>query len=111
MALPAPERQRLIQIHCEARQLGFGLAGLSADRKRNPRFTGSSPPFETEIAELLNAKATSGRSARYAASLAIPRGRFARGRERAPIASIGVLEVRGFLNSKRIHRKRQASYV
>ncbi len=105
LALPAPERQRLIQVHCEARQLGVELADLLADWKRSPRFTGSSPPLETTIAELLNAKATSGRSARYAASLAIPLRQFARGRERAPIASIGVLDVEGFLNSKNIHSR------
>ena len=105
MALPAAEQQRLIQVHCEARQLGVELADLLADWKRNPRFTGSSPPLETAIAELLNAKATSGRSARYAASLAIPLRQFARGRERAPIASIGLPEVEGFLNSKSLHSR------
>lgn len=105
LALAAPERQRLIQVHCEARQLGVELADLLADWKRSPRFTGSSPPLETAIAELPNAKATPGRSARYAASLAIPLRQFARGRERAPTASIGVLDVEGFLNSKNIHSR------
>lgn len=106
LALPAPERQRLIQVYGEARELGVDLADLLADWKRSPRFTGSSPALENAIGELLKAKSSSGRSARYAESLSIPLKQFARGRERVPIASLGVRDVEGYLNSKNI-RSRQ----
>lgn len=105
LALPASERQRLVQVHHEAKELGVDLAELLADWKRSPRFTGSSPALEHAITELLNAKSASGRSARYAESLSIPLRQFARGRERMPIASIGVRDVEGFLNSKRTHSR------
>ncbi|HOC00269.1 MAG TPA: hypothetical protein PKM43_16185 [Verrucomicrobiota bacterium] len=105
LALPASERQRLVQVHHEAKELGVDLADLLADWKRSPRFTGSSPALESAIAELLTAKSASGRSARYAESLSIPLRQFARGRERMPIAGIGVRDVEGFLDSKSIHSR------
>jgi integrase len=102
LTLPASDRQRLIQVYHEAHQLGVDLADLLSDWKRSPRFTGSSPPLERVIAELLAAKIAVGRSRRYSASLAIPLNQFARGRERIPIAAVGLREVEGFLNSKNL---------
>jgi hypothetical protein len=79
LALPASERQRLVQVHHEAKELGVDLADLLSDWKRSPRFTGSSPALESAITEILNAKSASGRSARYVESLSILLRQFARG--------------------------------
>jgi integrase len=100
LSLPAPDRQRLIQVHYEAKQLGVDLADLLADWKRRPRFTGSSPALGHVIAELLEAKTSSGRSARYVKALAYALNPFARGRERVPFARLGLRDIEGFLNSK-----------
>lgn len=105
LALPAAERQRLIQTHHEAKHLGVDLADLLLDWKRSPRFTGSGPALEDAITELLEAKSRSGRSVRYAGSLAMLLKQFARGRERVSIASLGLGEVEGFLDSKSIHSR------
>src|SRR5689334_9814967 len=40
LTLPAAERQRLMQIHDEAKRLGVDLADMLAEWKRSPRFTG-----------------------------------------------------------------------
>ena len=106
LTLSAAERQRLIQVHYEAQQLGVDLAELLADWKRRPRFTGTSPALEKVIAEVLAAKVATGRSARYTESLAIPLNQFAKGRERLPIANLSVRDVESFLNSKNL-RSRQ----
>jgi integrase len=105
LTLMPSERQRLIQVHHEAKQLGVDLADLLSDWKRSPRFTGESPPLEGVIAELLAAKLATGRSARYADSLSILLNQFAKGRERMPVASIGLRDVETFLNSKKIHSR------
>jgi integrase len=102
LALPASDRQRLIQVHHEAQQLGVNLGDLLADWKRSPRFASSGALLETVIAELLAAKKATGRSPRYATSLSIPLHQFAKGRERAPIASISLHDVEAFLNSKNL---------
>lgn len=103
LTLSAADRQRLMQVHYEAQQLGVDLTELLADWKRSPRFTGTSPALERVIAEVLAAKVASGKSARYAKSLAIPLNQFAKGRERLPIANLRVNDVETFLNSKNLH--------
>ena len=105
LTLSASERQRLIQVHYEAQQLGVDLAELLADWKRSPRFMGASPALENVIAEVLAAKRSTGSSARYANSLAIPFNQFAKGRERMPIANLGVGDVEAFLNSKNLRSR------
>jgi len=105
LTLPAAERQRLMQVHHEAQKLGVDLADLLADWKRAPRSTGASPPLESVIAELLAAKAAAGRSPRYSVTLSIPLNQFAKGRERAAIASFGLRDVEQFLDSKGIHSR------
>lgn len=106
LTLPASERQRLLQVYYEAKQMGVDLADLLSDWKRSPRFTGLSPALEKVIAELLAAKIATGRSTRYSESLSIPLNQFAKGRERASIAAVGLRDVEGFLNSKNL-RSRQ----
>jgi len=69
LTLPASERQRLLQVYYEAKQMGVDLADLLSDWKRSPRFTGLSPALEKVIAELLAAKIATGRSTRYSESL------------------------------------------
>ena len=105
LALPAPERQRLIQVYNAARELGVDLGELLADWKRGARFTGTSPALEKVIAELVAAKLASGRTRRYATTLTIPHKQFAKGRESLPIARLGLKEVEAFLNSKNIHSR------
>ena len=105
LALPAPERQRLIQVYNAARELGVDLGELLADWKRGARFTGTSPALEKVIAELVAAKLASGRTRRYATTLTIPLKQFAKGRESLPIARLGLKEVEAFLNSKNIHSR------
>jgi integrase len=105
LTLSASERQRLIQVYHEAQQLGVNLGDLLSDWKRSPRFTGASPALESVIAELVAAKVATGRSARYAESLSLLLNQFAKGRERLPIASIGLRDVESFLNSKSIHSR------
>jgi integrase len=108
LTLSASERQRLLQVYHEAQQLGVSLGDLLSDWKRGPRSTGSkvsSPAVETVIEELLAAKVATSRSPRYSASLAIPLNQFAKGRERAPIAGIGLCDVETFLDSKSIHSR------
>ena len=105
LALPAPERQRLIQVYNEARELGVDLDELLAEWKRGTRFTGTSLALEKVIAELVAAKLASGRTRRYATTLTIPLKQFAKGRESLPIARLGLKEVEAFLNSKNIHSR------
>jgi integrase len=105
LALPVAERQRLIQIYHEAQQLEVDLADLLSDWKRSPRLTGTSPVLENVIGELAAAKVASGRSIRYAESLSLLLRQFAKGRERAPIAGLGVREVETFLNSKNLNSR------
>lgn len=105
LTLQAPERQRLIQVYNEARQLGVDLGELLADWKRSPRVTGTSPALENVITELLAAKIASGRSSRYSVSLGIPLKQFVKGRERLPIAGIGLRDVEAFLDSKSINSR------
>jgi integrase len=106
LTLPASERQRLIQVYHEAKQAGVNLADLLADWKRSPRPTGTSPAIETVMAELLAAKSATGRSPRYLDSLSIPLKQFTKGRERLPVANIGLRDIESFLDSKNI-RSRQ----
>jgi integrase len=102
LTLPAPERQRLIQVYDEAQQLGVNLGDLLADWKRSPRFTGTSPALETVKAELLAAKTAAGRSRRYLSTFSIPINQFAKGRERISMAAITLRDVERFLESKGI---------
>jgi integrase len=102
LTLSAQERQRLIQVHSEAKQLGVELADLLADWKRTPRFVGTSPGLEKVITELLAAKTAAGRSRRYLQTFAVPINQFAKGREHLPIARISLRDVEGYLDSRNL---------
>ena len=103
LSLSPQERQQLIQVHNEAKELGVDLGELLADWKRSPKFIGSSPGIGKVMTELLAAKKAAGRSPRYLGTFAVPINQFAKGKESTPIAKISLRDVESFIGSRNMN--------
>lgn len=96
-SLPAPDRQRLIQLYTEAKKNGVELSA-----KRTETKNAAGPALSVVIGELIEAKRSAGRSKRYLKGLKIVLDQFTKGIELLPIGKVGLTEVEMFLDSKKL---------
>jgi integrase len=101
LSLPSSSRDQLVRFWqaCQTRRLDMWDLVRAYDR-RQIEVRQESPSLGSVVDELLAAKRAAGRSPRYADSLRLILGQFARGRESLPIATITVVDVDRWLESK-----------
>lgn len=101
LGLPASTRDELVRFYqaCQSRGVEFWDLLRALDSRQIEART-ESPSLKAVVDELLSAKHAAGRSPRYVDSLRIILSQFVSGRESLPIASLTLVDVERWLDSK-----------